>query len=468
MPQATIEAMTNTVKNASSGKKFLESKLLCLIDEPFTLTHLISILFQITQMSNSTPVPVVAAIRAVAFIMKDHVASEIAEKVAEQVAEKAAEQITGSLTTRLVDHVIAAISPQVALVHTASQSLSSSLEQATELQNKMIRERDEGEANTKTAAERIEESADTLFSYVETCQDALKSLAPSVEAMQDKINDMSQQLPLASSQRQPESIRPSYSSVAASHLPPTIDQALGRAAVRAREILLDPMPGETLFPPDTPKREIANTLNNALEKARDETTPPGKVKAITVLRNGGIIVELESEALALWLNNPAGKAALESNLDITVLFRRRTYPIVLEYLPIQTQVENENFTKLVEQENNLPPNTIASIRWIKPPTKRSAEQRKAFALMQITDIHLANNILRDGICIANDRISIHKDKKEPLRCAKCQKYNHIAKNCKTSLDICGTCGNNHRTSMCSAYRTTRCVNCRSQQHTSWS
>jgi hypothetical protein len=228
------------------------------------------------------------------------------------------------------------------------------------------------------------------------------------------------------------------------------------------------MPGKTLFPPDTPKREIANTLNNALEKARDETTPPGKVKAITVLRNGGIIVELESEALALWLNNPAGKAALESNLDITVSFRRRTYPIVLEYLPIQTQVENENFTKLVEQENNLPPNTIASIRWIKPPTKCSAEQRKAFALMQITDIHLANNILRDGICIANDRISIHKDKKEPLRCVKCQKYNHIAKNCKTSLDICGTCGNNHRTSMCSAYHTTRCVNCRSQQHTSWS
>jgi hypothetical protein len=42
------------------------------------------------------------------------------------------------------------------------------------------------------------------------------------------------------------------------------------------------------------------------------------------------------------------------------------------------------------------------------------------------------------------------------------------KNCKTSLNICGTCGNNHRTSMCSAYHTTRCINCRSQQHTSWS
>ncbi|KAG1824334.1 uncharacterized protein BJ212DRAFT_1245283, partial [Suillus subaureus] len=118
-----------------------------------------------------------------------------------------------------------------------------------------------------------------------------------------------------------------------------------------------------------------------------------KVKAITMLRNGGLVVELESELLVSWLNNPTGKAALESNLDLAVLFCRHTYPIVLEYLPIQLQIENEVFLKQVEQENNLPLNVIANIRWIKPPTKHSVEQRKAFALMQITDIHIANNIL---------------------------------------------------------------------------
>ncbi|KAG1824333.1 uncharacterized protein BJ212DRAFT_1475637 [Suillus subaureus] len=140
LPQATIEAMPNTVKNTSSGKKFLESKLLSLINEPCTLTHLISILFQISQMSSSTLASVTAAIRAVAFIMKDHEANEIVEKVVDQVAAKAAEQIMDSLTTRLVNHVITAISPQVALVHTVSQSLTTSLEQATRLQNTLKRE----------------------------------------------------------------------------------------------------------------------------------------------------------------------------------------------------------------------------------------------------------------------------------------------------------------------------------------
>ncbi|KAG2075525.1 hypothetical protein BDR04DRAFT_1005034 [Suillus decipiens] len=98
--------------------------------------------------------------------------------------------------------------------------------------------------------------------------------------------------------------------------------------------------------------------------------------------------------------------------------------------------------------------------------KCSVEQQKAFALMQVTDIHMANNILKDGICIANEQINVCKDKKEPICCAKCQKFNHITKNYTILLNICGTCGDNHRTSTCNSYRTTHCINCHSNQHTS--
>ncbi|KIK34353.1 hypothetical protein CY34DRAFT_50906, partial [Suillus luteus UH-Slu-Lm8-n1] len=261
LSQEAIEALANTVKNADSGRKYLESKLLCLIDGPYTLTHLISILFQITQMSGTIPATVTAAIRAVAFIMKDHVADEMAERVAEKatgkVADRVAECITESFSAKMIDHVIAAISPQVALVHSASQSLVASLAQATELHAKIERERDEDENNIKTAAERIEESADTLFSYVETCQNAIKSLGPSLDVMQDQVNSMSQRISAPMPNAQPPASHPSYSSIVASHLSPTIDKALGRAAIRAREILLNPLPGESLFPPDTPKHDIA-------------------------------------------------------------------------------------------------------------------------------------------------------------------------------------------------------------------
>ncbi|KAG2743515.1 hypothetical protein P692DRAFT_20703328, partial [Suillus brevipes Sb2] len=171
------------------------------------------------------------------------------------------------------------------------------------------------------------------------------------------------------------------------------------------------------------------------------------------LKNGGLIVELESESLASWLNGPIGKKALENHLDIDVSFRYRSYPIVLEYLSIQSQIESEGFLRQVEQDNDLPPASLTSIRWIKPATKRTPQHTKAFALLHVADINTANDILRDGLCIANERIN---------------RYNHIAKNCTSTVDVCGTCGENHRTSSCNSYRTTRCVNCHSQQHTSWS
>ncbi|KAG2356878.1 hypothetical protein BDR07DRAFT_1491357 [Suillus spraguei] len=66
-------ALPNDVMDTTSVETFLASKLLCLEGQPFTLTHLSSILFHITQMSTTTPVPVTAAVRAVVFLLRKHV-----------------------------------------------------------------------------------------------------------------------------------------------------------------------------------------------------------------------------------------------------------------------------------------------------------------------------------------------------------------------------------------------------------
>ncbi|KAG2743040.1 hypothetical protein P692DRAFT_201724237, partial [Suillus brevipes Sb2] len=80
----------------------------------------------------------------------------------------------------------------------------------------------------------------------------------------------------------------------------------------------------------------------------------------------------------------------------------------------------------------------------------------------------ANDIIKRGLCIQNERFTICKDKKEPMRCAKCQNFGHIARNCKAASDTCGTCGAQHRTSDCHAFKTEFCSNCSNDQHTSWS
>ncbi|KAG0693365.1 hypothetical protein DFH29DRAFT_881499 [Suillus ampliporus] len=83
--QEEIEALPNKVKDAISRKTFLESKLLCHIGQPFT----------ITQMSSSTPVLVVTAIRAVVYLLKNIEINNITEAITKQVAH--------SLITELAD-----------------------------------------------------------------------------------------------------------------------------------------------------------------------------------------------------------------------------------------------------------------------------------------------------------------------------------------------------------------------------
>lgn len=465
LPQEDIEAIASAVKDYDSAEQYLASTLLRQADEPLTLPHLVGILFQITQMVKPTPHPVINTIRAVAFILKQQVASQLAETVAQQITE--------SLSPRIVNSIIAAIAPQVASILTTSKTLRDTLAQSTMLQNSISRERDEQEGELKVAAERFEEAVDMLYESIEDCNNSYKLLTPSLEFTQDRLNTLSTQL---SQQPQVQSTppnttapsHPTYSSIAASSIPPAAEKAVARASIRAKQILLDPTPGNSLFAPDATNASIAKEISDILAKTETEDTPPGEVRAIQRLHNGGLIIELDSENLANWLRSPVGRLALESHLDSTAYIRDRTYAIVAQYLPIALDVTREDFPRLIERDNHLPPNSIASIRWIKPPQRRSPEQCFVFALMQVKDAATANDLLKEGVCINAHRYTVHKDKKEPLRCAKCQKFGHMACNCSAPHDVCGTCGGRHWTSRCNAFRTECCANCRSQTHSSWS
>jgi len=248
--QDSIEALPNTVNNIESAEKFLIKKLLCHEDEPFTLNHLVSILFHITQISPSTPLPVITAIRAVAFLLKKHAVCEITDSVSQQ--------ITSTLVPHLVDNFIGAIAPQIAKVLSASESLDKSLEKA-ELNRKVIeREREEKNENGLIAAGRLEDAADLLYVSIEECNKAITSLIPAMEQTSEKLN--STQLPPTP----PESLSfpapATYSSIAAASLPPTVDKALGRAALRARQVTLNPPLGGHIFPKETSHIDIVKKL----------------------------------------------------------------------------------------------------------------------------------------------------------------------------------------------------------------
>jgi hypothetical protein len=399
------------------------------------------------------------------------------------LADQLTDQLKGPLSAHLANHIALTLSPQIVDMTITTGSLAATLTQVEQIRDVLARERQEKDEGIQMAVDRLEESAYALYSNVQDCENTIKLLSPSLETTQSRLNTLSLQLaaqnspttitthppPLNTAQHtRPTQQSPSYSDIAATHLPPMVDQAVARASIRARQILLEPKLGNSVFPRNSSNPDIAAIINNALSKIRKDSTPAGELRAVQVQCNGSLVIELENENIAGWLRSPNGRAALESQLDLAVTVRDRTHPIVVQYLPIYFNIEQENFLRQVERENTLPINSLDSIRWIKPPHRRSNEQSKAFALIQVCDAAIANNILREGICIDKNRFSVHKDKKEPIRCAKCQHYGHIARNCSAQADTCGTCGGHHRTADCTAARTQYCVSCRSHNHASWS
>ncbi|KAG0691999.1 Alpha/Beta hydrolase protein, partial [Suillus ampliporus] len=260
LSQNEIEALPSTVTNYKTAEQFLAKNLLSLADEPFTLTHVISILLQITQMHDSTPLPVVAAICTTAFILKKHVVDEMASEIASEVTH----QITDTLTPHISNHVVGAIAPQMAKLLTTSDQLTDTLTRTEEIRKALANDRDEMDDSLQISADRIENAVDGLHVSVEDCQNALKLISPSLDTTQECLNSLSSQLlsqpiPTHGDANKTEgntNQRQTYSAIAAMHLPPMVDKAIGRAAIRTRKILLDPLPGGNLFPPGTQHADI--------------------------------------------------------------------------------------------------------------------------------------------------------------------------------------------------------------------
>ncbi|KAG1885400.1 hypothetical protein F4604DRAFT_1918096 [Suillus subluteus] len=213
---------------------------------------------------------------------------------------------------------------------------------------------------------RVEEAADGVYSSIADIKNAIEVIAPSINSLQSQVKDLNSKT-LSTLTQQPATSRPSYSSITAAHLPPMVDQAIARAAIRAHQILLDPNPGTQLFPPNSSSSDIAAKLGEAITHIRQDDTPTSNIKAILPLCNGSIIVELDNESLANWLCAPPGKNALTEHLGLSASIRMQTFSIVAQYLPINLHLKDDNLLCKTEVDNNIPENSIISMHWIKPP-----------------------------------------------------------------------------------------------------
>ena len=120
----------------------------------------------------------------------------------------------------------------------------------------------------------------------------------------------------------------------------------------------------------------------------------------------------------------------------------------------------------IEEDSHIQSGTISQIRWIKDPAKREKRQRVAHTIVSLTSMEVANKVISKGLYVNMEHLKPRKDKREAIRCLKCQHWGHIAHDCKGSTDTCGTCAKDHCTSTCRSYQTFYCVTCQTDHHAS--
>ncbi|KAF8817021.1 hypothetical protein BYT27DRAFT_6955985, partial [Phlegmacium glaucopus] len=243
---------------------------------------------------------------------------------------------------------------------------------------------------------------------------------------------------------------------------------LAREGIKARQFLLD-------FPADSDTRELSQVdivkrFNEAIVGAGGSATVH-KIRSVERLANKGLLGEFLTDEGAKWFaqqNKFDDFVTALGTLGRGACIKKRSHPIIAYYVPLHLNTSNSDHVAEIEEVNGMQNGDLIKIRWAKPPTRRRATQTCGHLVLTFSNPDAANRAKAGGLIICNKRVSVAKYKKEPIRCLKCQGWNHVAAECIKKADICGTCGKDgHRTSDCLTPDKQHCVSCDVDGHPSW-
>ena len=245
-----------------------------------------------------------------------------------------------------------------------------------------------------------------------------------------------------------------------------IDPRIARDVDRkSRQILIDTMDTKVT---GASIAEIREKVSNALKTSTNPPPPQDiTIEDISKTRKGGFTVLFKEKEVIAWLQGREAEFHFTSEIAPDAEIIKRSYSILVPRIPITFDPSNETHLREVEECNDLPPGAIAKARWIKPEYRRVQGQKAAHAIFALTDAAIANKCIRDGIQVCALRVRPNRLKHEPMQCMKCRRWGHFAHSCTAEADICGTCGEEHKTKECTNRDKTYCVSCKNHTHASW-
>ena len=254
-----------------------------------------------------------------------------------------------------------------------------------------------------------------------------------------------------------------YASVLTTPPPHANPRIAAREGIRARQFLLEGI-SNTKFS-HTDVFRLKTELNKILG---DLGADKVKIRSVNKLRNGGALVEMESDEATVWFTNTDNRSKFNEKIGPNVNFCSRVHSLIAFNVPLAINPEDLKHRQEVCEANNIEHDVMSAARWAKPINRRSPEQRTAHLILTFTSADAANRAITNGLYICNRRCYVERVRREPTRCLKCQGWNHFAKECQVETSKCGNCTKGHRTSDCPTPEERICVSCEVEGHASWS
>ncbi|EJD36969.1 hypothetical protein AURDEDRAFT_25106, partial [Auricularia subglabra TFB-10046 SS5] len=101
------------------------------------------------------------------------------------------------------------------------------------------------------------------------------------------------------------------------------------------------------------------------------------VRVATLLRNGGVVYELDSKESAEWVRKPMIRSLFLQRFDPSAILRDRAHPVLLKNVPVEFDVSSTEFLRGIETANELPEHSLLGARWMKHKDRRRAGQQNA-------------------------------------------------------------------------------------------
>lgn len=423
------------VKDVKSAHTYLTDKSCITSKDDLDPQKLIDILLA-ASIVKGVPNEVIAAIRAVAFIIQDTSRATEPQALYDQLESK----MMGSMQT---------------LTDTLAASFSVKLEETRKFMDALVI----AQADATLKISQAVEKCVTLSSTMSSTTDTLTRVAASTPAPPQGPRSWAD---VASA--------PAAHTTAAQHPydrsePPELTRFRQRLLLRARMIMIEP--SSLIDLPAADIRDKANSWLEEIDQAVDEETKPKTViKAAIPQPRGGLLLELDSVESANRF-----RYYITTNQDLAEKFgpeaaiSKQTHKLIFRFIPCDGDFNpsDPNHIREVEERAGIEPFSIKSMTWCRPENKRAPNQSFANASVIVNSARAGNQLLHGDLYICDKRITIQKDVRHPVLCNKCQQYGHIRRDC-TNDTRCVICSGPHDVSSCNDREKPCCVSCGPTSH----